>query len=697
MTHLGVHSSSTIFHEIHQAITSTRARGREVTQVKIKKITTKVYQLDQDSKNLLIGYDSLPFMDYNTNNNTNESRECSICLKDYEEGSIVAKLTCGKLILQCAIAIPNALPYAKRLLLCFHNPDAFMFNTVVRGYSESNEPHSSVDVFVEMMRKGFVFPDSFSFAFVVKAVASFGCLRTGFQMHCQALKHGLDSHLFVGTTLIGLYGECGCVEFARKVFDEMREPNLVAWNAVVTACFRGNDVVGAKEIFDKMIVRNHTSWNVMLAGYSKAGELESAKRVFSEMPLRDDVSWSTMIVGFAHNGSFNEAFSYFRELRRAEMRPNEVSLTGVLSACSQSGAFEFGKMLHGFVEKAGYSWIVSVNNALIDMYSRCGNIPMARLVFEGMPEKKSIVSWTSMIAGLAMYGHGEEAIKLFNEMTRSDVSPDGICFISLLYACSHAGLIREGEEYFSKMKRVYHIEPAIEHYGCMVDLYGRSGKLQKAYNFISQMPVPPSAIVWRTLLGACSSHGNIELAEKVKQGLNELDPNNPGDLVLLSNVYATAGKWKDVAYIRKSMIVQRIKKITGWSMVEVDKTMYKFTAGEKKKGTDIEAHEKLKELILRLRDKAGYAPEIASALYDVEEEEKEDQVSKHSEKLALAFALAKLHKGASIRIVKNLRICRDCHIVMKLTSSVYGVEIVVRDRNRFHLFKNGSCSCRDYW
>ena len=540
-------------------------------------------------------------------------------------------------------------------------------------------------MFVEMMRKARIFPDSFSFAFVVKAAASFRDLRTGFQLHCQALKHGLCSHMFVATTLIGLYGECGCVEFARKVFDEMPQRNLVAWNAVVTACFRGNDVAGAEEIFGEMSVRDQMSWNVMLAGYIKAGEVESAKRLFSDMPVKDDVSWSTMIVGFAHNGSFHEAFSCFRELRRGEMRPNEVSLSGVLSACSQSGAFEFGKALHGFVDKAGFSWIVSVNNALIDMYSRCGDVSLARLVFESMAEKKSIVSWTSMIAGLAMYGHGEEAIRLFNEMTESGVTPDKISFVSLLYACSHAGLIREGEDYFSKMKRVYNIEPEIEHYGCMVDLYGRSGKLQKAYSFICQMPVPPTAVVWRTLLGACSSHGDTELAEEVKKRLNELDPDNPGDLVLLSNVYATSGKWKDVASIRKSMIVNKIKKVTGWSLVEVDKAMYKFTAGEKKKGKIItEAHEKLKEIILRLKAEAGYAPEVANALYDIEEEEKEDQVSKHSEKLALALALARCPQGASIRIVKNLRICRDCHTVTKLASRVYGVEIVVRDRSRFH-------------
>ncbi|KAF8097609.1 hypothetical protein N665_0285s0040 [Sinapis alba] len=605
----------------------------------------------------------------------------------------------GKLILQCSISIPDALPYARRLLLSFPHPDAFMFNTLIRGYSQSDDPHSSISVFVEMTRKGSIFPDSFSFAFAVKAAAAAELLslRTGVQLHCQALKHGLGSNMFVATTLIGLYGECGCVEFARKVFDEILEPNLIAWNAVVTACFRGNDVAGAEEIFGKMNVRDQMSWNVMLAGYTKAGEIESARRMFSEMPSKDDVSWSTMIVGFAHNGSFREAFSCFRELRRAEMRPNEVSLSGVLSACSQSGAFEFGKALHGFVDKAGYSWIVSVNNALIDMYSRCGSVSLARLVFESMQEKKSIVSWTSMIAGLAMYGHGDEAIRLFDEMTESGVAPDKISFISLLYACSHAGLIREGEDYFSKMKRVYHIEPEIEHYGCMVDLYGRSGQLQKAYSFISQMPVPPTAVVWRTLLGACSSHGDTELAEQVKQRLNELDPNNHGDLVLLSNVYAASGKWKEVASIRKSMIVHKIKKVTGWSLVEVDKAMYKFTAGEKKKGIVSEAHEKLKEIILRLKDEAGYAPEVANALYDIEEEEKEDQVSKHSEKLALAFALARLPQGASIRIVKNLRICRDCHAVMKLTSRVYGVEIVVRDRNRFHSFKDGSCSCRDYW
>ncbi|XP_021651741.2 pentatricopeptide repeat-containing protein At1g74630 isoform X2 [Hevea brasiliensis] len=530
-----------------------------------------------------------------------------------------------------------------------------------------------------------------------RATANLRSLRAGIQLHCQALTHGLNAHLFVGTTLVSMYGECGCIRSARKVFDEMHEPNVVAWNAVITAFFRVGNVKGAREMFDLMPFRDLTSWNVMLAGHVKERELELARKMFMEMPVKDDVSWSTIIVGFAHNGYFDEAFGFFRKLQRDGTRPNEVSLTGVLSACGQAGAFEFGKILHGFIEKAGLIWIISVNNALLDAYSKCGNLSMARLVFERMPEKKSIVSWTSMMVGLAMHGHGEEAIRLFHEMERSETRPDGITFISLLYACSHAGLIEQGCEYFNKMRDVYNIKPAIEHYGCMVDLYGRAGQLQKAYEFVFQMPIPPNDIIWRTLLGACSIHGNVKLAEKVKERLSELDPNNSSDHVLLSNIYAVAGKWKDVAAVRRSMTDQRIKKTPGWSMIEVDKVMYTFMAGPKQDKIMEEAYEMLKDIILRLRVEGGYVPEIGSVLHDIDEEEKEDSVSTHSEKLAVAFGIARLCEGKTIRIVKNLRICRDCHVVMKLISQVYKLEIVVRDRSRFHSFRNGSCSCEDYW
>ncbi|GLT43585.1 hypothetical protein SLA2020_175240 [Shorea laevis] len=603
----------------------------------------------------------------------------------------------GKLLLHCVVTISDALDYARTLFLHFPNPDVFMYNTLIRGFSESGTPQNAIFTFMDMCRKSVDPPDSFSFAFVLKAAANYRSLKDGIQLHCQALRHGLDTHLFVGTTLISMYGECGSVQCAGKVFDEIRSPNVVMWNAMVTACFRSGDVKGAQKMFDRMPVRDLTSSNIMLAGYTKAGKLELAKKVFLEMSLKDDVSWSTMIAGFAHNGCFDEAFGYFRELQMVGMKANMVTLTTVLSVCAQMGALDFGKILHGFIEKSGFSWIISVNNALIDTYSKCGNVGMAHLVFERMPDKKSIVSWTSMIAGLAMQGHGEQAIQLFNEMEDSGIRPDGITFISILYACSHAGFIEQGCAYFSKMMDVYNIEPTIEHYGCMVDLYGRAGKLQKAFEFACKMQIPPNDIIWRTLLGACSIHGNVELAEHVKDKLSELDPNNSGDHVLLSNVYAVAGKWKDVATVRRSMTDQKIKKTAGWSMIQVDKFIYNFVAGEKPNEITKEAFDKLREIMLRLRIEGGYVLEVVSVLHDIEEEEKEDSVSKHSEKLAVAFGIARLCKGKVIRIVKNLRICRDCHTFMKLISKVYGLEIMVRDRSRFHSFNNGSCSCKDYW
>ncbi|KAJ0639908.1 putative tetratricopeptide-like helical domain superfamily, DYW domain-containing protein [Helianthus annuus] len=606
----------------------------------------------------------------------------------------------GNLILKCAILIPDALHYAHSLLHHSPNPDAFMYNTLIRGFSDSDLPHNSLTTFINMRQNSNnIHPDSFSFAFLLKAVANLPCFSTGIQVHCQSVIFGLDTHLFVGTTLVSMYAECEKIHHARKVFDEMFQPNIVAWNAMITAYIRCCDVKGAERLYRGMLVKDLISTNIMISGYMKAGEICLAKKLFyDEMPVKDDVSWSTMIVGFAQNGCFNEAFDLFIESRRVGLKPNEVSLTGILSVCAQAGAFEFGKILHGYIEKSGFGSISTVNNALLDTYAKCGHINMARLVFETMPGKKSIVSWTTMVAGLAMQGYGEEALKLFHQMEESGIKPDGITFISILYACSHAGLVEHGYWYFTMMKTHYGIDPTFEHYGCMVDLYGRAGELEKARDFITQMPVKPNAVIWRTLLGACSIHGNVELAEFALNKLAELDLNDSGDHVLLSNIYAVAGKWKNVATVRKSMNSQRLMKSPGWSMIEVDKIMYSFVAGDEQNEVTKEAYTNLKKIMLRLRVEGGYAPEVVgSVLHDIEDEEKENAVVTHSEKLALAFGMSRLCDGKVVRIVKNLRVCKDCHTVMKLVSKIFRVEIVLRDRSRFHSFSDGSCSCRDYW
>ncbi|XP_020110254.1 pentatricopeptide repeat-containing protein At1g74630 [Ananas comosus] len=547
------------------------------------------------------------------------------------------------------------------------------------------------------MRRRSLPPDSFTFAFLSKAAANARSLSVGSQVHSLALRHGLDRHLFVATTIVSMYAECGRLGRALKVFEEMPHRNVVAWNAAVTACFRAGDVRLARKLFGEMPWRNSTSWNVMLAGHMKAGEVDFARRLFSSAPHKDAVSWSTMIAGFAAHGAFDDAIGFFKELLREGCRPNEVSLTGILSACAQAGAFETGKTLHGHAEKTGFNSIIAVSNVLLDMYARCGSVDLARQVFDWEMGKKSVISWTSMIAALAMHGHGKKAIELFDEMEQNGTTPDGVTFISVLYACSHAGLVQQGHEIFHSMADNYGLEHSIEHYGCMVDLYGRAGLLDKAYEFVMRMPMKPNAVIWRTLLGACSIHGNVCLAEHATKQLSALDPNESSDYVLLSNIYAVAGKWKDVATVRRSMSAQRINKDPGWSSIEVDKVLYTFVANEELDGEKREAEKKLAEVMARIRME-GYVPEVAGVLHDIEEEEKKEAVWRHSEKLAVAFGMART-KGAEgvIKIVKNLRVCRDCHTVMKMISKVYKREIVVRDRSRFHTFREGSCSCRDYW
>ncbi|XP_051116708.1 pentatricopeptide repeat-containing protein At1g74630 [Andrographis paniculata] len=617
-------------------------------------------------------------------------------------------LVAGNLLLHCAVNLSGAaLRHAALLLRHSPNPDPFMYNTLIRGFSQSHSPHKSISTFSQMLKNPNSPLDSFTFAFTLKSAANMRCLRTGTQLHSQALLRGLRSHLFVGTTLLSMYAECGRIEFAQKVFDEMPDRNIATWNALVTAFFRSGDVIGAERVFNSMPAKGLISHNLMIAGYAKFGEFVLAEKVFDEMPSRDDVSWGTMIVGFAQHGWFDHAFRYFRELVRAGTTPSEVSLTGVLSACAQMGALEFTKILQCYIEKVGLLWMIAANNALIDAYSKCGYTDTARLVFERMPGGKSVVSWTSIIGGLAMQGYAEEALNLFSKMEASRIYPDGTTFIAVLYACSHAGLVDRGREIFDKMSRVYGVEPRIEHYGCMVDLYGRAGQLTKAYEFVIDMPVRANDVIWRTLLGSCTFHGNVKLAEEVRGRLSELDPGNSGDHVLLSNVYACAGKWKDAASVRKAMAERNLAKTPGWSMVEVNKAMYTFVAGVKEDDVTMEAYEKLKEVMARVRVEGGYVPEVVDVLHDIEEEEKAGAIVAHSEKLAVAFAMARAAAAAApgngngnggvVRVVKNLRVCKDCHGVMKLISKVYEIEILLRDRSRFHSFRKGICSCRDYW
>jgi len=382
-------------------------------------------------------------------------------------------------------------------------------------------------------------------------------------------------------------------------------------------------------------------------------------------------------------------------MQLAGVEPNNVTMVSVLSACAVLGALETGKWVHSYIRRKRLPLAIILGTALVDFYAKCGCIDDAVEAFKSMPVKNSW-TWTALIKGMATNGRGREALELFSSMRKASIEPTDVTFIGVLMACSHSCLVEEGRRHFDSMTQDYGIKPRVEHYGCIVDLLGRAGLVDEAYQFIRTMPIKPNTVIWRALLSSCVVHKNFEIGEEALKQIISLNPNHSGDYILLSNIYASVGQWKDAAMIRKEMKDKGIEKIPGCSLIELDGVVFEFFAEDSDHPQLREIYQKVEEMIDRIK-MAGYIPNTADVRLEVDEHEKEVSVSHHSEKLAIAFGLMKLDPGATIRLSKNLRVCTDCHSATKLISKVYNREIVVRDWNRFHHFKDGTCSCNDYW
>lgn len=476
-------------------------------------------------------------------------------------------------------------------------------------------------------------PDSHTYPFLLKAIAKLTDVWQGQKIHSIAIRNGFESLVFVQNSLVHMYAACGHAERAHKMFDLMPERDLVAWNCVIN--------------------------------------------------------------GFALNGRPNEALILFRNMSFEDVDPDGFTMVSLLSACAELGALALGRRAHVYMLKVGFISNLHANNALLDLYAKCGSIRDAQQVFNEM-EERNVVSWTSLLVGLAVNGFGEEALELFKELERKRLVPSDITFVGVLYACSHCGMVDEGFNYFRRMEEKWGIVPKIEHHGCMIDLLGRAGLVTEAYEYIQSMPLQPNAVIWRTLLGACIIHGHLALGEVARARLEQLGPGHSGDYVLLSNLYASEHRWSDVQKVRKTMLSEGVRKSPGYSLVELGNRVYEFIMGDRSHQESEELYAMLAEITKLLRLE-GYVPNTANILADIEEEEKEIALSYHSEKIAIAFMLVNTAPGTPIRILKNLRVCTDCHVAFKLISKVYSREIIVRDRSRFHHFRNGSCSCRDYW
>lgn len=474
-------------------------------------------------------------------------------------------------------------------------------------------------------------------------------------------------------------------------------------NALLTVYSSRAPIDDARLLFDRMPLRDVVSWNIMITRLTKlrGGEgdgMDAARALFDEMPERSVRSWTAMIAGYVQARRPREAVRMFREMEREGMRPNEVTVVAVLAACADLGDLDLGTRVHEYSDRSGFGRNVRIRNTLIDMYIKCGCVEVARRVFDGtLEEERTVVSWSAMIGGHAMHGQGEAALELFRMMTQSGVRPNGVTFVGILHACSHMGLVEEGRRFFESMTKDYAIVPEIEHYGCMVDLLSRAGRLEEALEFIRSMPIKPNSVVWGALLGGARVHKSVEMGEEAIRHLVHLDPMNDGYYIVLSNIYAEVERWEDAAKVRRLMRDNGVVKTPGWSTISVDGVVHEFVAGESDHPRIEEIYRKWEDLVKEMRAK-GYVPDTSVVMLDMENEaDKERVLYRHSEKLAVVFGLLTTPPGTVIRIMKNLRVCSDCHAALKLISEIVGREIVVRDRNRFHCFRDGSCSCRDYW
>lgn len=489
-------------------------------------------------------------------------------------------------------------------------------------------------------------------------------MKSGRALHAQVIKFGFDSDLYVTTGLLDAYA-------------------------------RGGDFMSAKQLFDAMPEKSLVSLTAMLTCYAKHGQIQEARLLFDEMEEKDAVCWNVMIDGYCQHGFPKESVLLFRQMLAAKVKPNEITVLSVLSSCGQLGGLESGRWLHSYIKNNGIQINVRVGTALVDMYCKCGSLDDARNVFDQMLDK-DVVAWNSMMMGYANHGFSDETFQLFDNMCSTGLQPTDITFIAILTACAHSGLVSKGWRIFDAMKREYKIQPKIEHFGCMVNLLGRAGHLQEAYDLVKNMEIDPDPVLWGTLLWACRLHNEIFLGEQIAEFLVSHNLASSGTYILLSNIYAAAKNWDGVAKVRSLMKDCGVEKEPGCSVIEVDNKVHEFLAADLR-------HPKSKEIYLMLEEinrwlKAdGYTPQTDIVLHDLGEREKELNLEVHSEKLAMAFGLISTRPGTTIKIVKNLRVCLDCHAVMKLISKITRRKIIMRDRNRFHHFENGSCSCGDYW
>lgn len=608
-----------------------------------------------------------------------------------------------------------------------------LWNVMLVAYGQMGDLQESFRIYSQMQIAGLQ-PNEYTYPSIVRTCTSVGALDLGEQVHTQVIKNGFQANVYACSVLIDMYVKLGELGTAWKIFKRFSKDDVVSWTSMIAGYTQHDMFVEALNVFKEMqelriqadgiglasaisacagvqalnqgrqihsqsIVSGYlmdlSIGNALICLYARCGRIQEAYMTFQKICDRDNISWNGLISGFSQSGLNEEALKVFCRMIQAGEEANVFTYGSAVSAAANLTNINLGKQIHANIMKTGNSSEAEVCNVLVTLYAKCGSLHGAKRMFVETPQKNE-VSWNAMITCYSQHGYGRKAIKLFEEMQKLRIMPNLVTYVGVLSACSHIGFVEEGLSYFESMHEQHGLIPKPEHYACVVDILGRAGHLRRAREFVDSMPIQPDAMVWRTLLSACTVHKNTDIGEVAAKHLLELEPEDSASHVLTSNMYAVTGKWEYRDRARQFMKESGVKKEPGRSWVEVKNIFHSFFAGDRLHPLADEIYTYLLDLNEQVAA-IGYVQDRKSLWNDLELEQKDPSTHFHSEKLAVAFGLLSLNSNIPLRVMKNLRVCIDCHNWIKLVSKVVNRTITVRDTYRFHHFHNGACSCKDYW
>ncbi|KAJ7949676.1 putative Pentatricopeptide repeat-containing protein [Quillaja saponaria] len=628
---------------------------------------------------------------------------------------------------------------ARLLFECSRDLDDVSWNSLIAGYVRMGANEEVSRLVRKMHRSGFRL-NTYTLGSALKACTNFMFSEQyGKLVHGYTIKLGLDLDVVVGTALLDMYAKAGYLSDAIQIFRFIPNHNIIMYNAMIAGFLQTETISGAfaqeavnlflemqrqgmnpskftfssilkacivfetfefgKQIHAQICKRSLQSdefiGSALIDFYFVSGLTEDGLRCFNSTPKLDVVSWTSMIAGYVQNRQFENALALFHQLLASGKKPDEFVISSVLSACANLAAARPGELIQGYAVKSGVEKSTIIQNAQICMYAKSGEIESAHLTFKET-EDPDVVTWSVMISSYAQHGCAKEALRLFDLMTGCDVDPNHITFLGVLTACSHGGLVEEGLRYFEIMKRDYGIATNVKHCACIVDLLGRAGRLEEAQKFILESVFADDPVMWRALLSACRVHKDPVMGKHIADRVIELEPQASSSYVLLYNIYTDAGIEVPAIEVRKMMQDRGVKKEPGISWIEVGNKVHSFVVGDRSHPMCQLIYARLDEILVKVK-KIGFND--LRLLFSTSELEFKDStaVNYHSEKLAVTFGIISFPRSAPVRVMKNLRVCLGCHMTMKLISEVEKREIILRDPIRFHHFKEGSCSCKDYW